>query len=340
MGICAFRDKNVHFEAMDEKAARVEMVRNYVGRRQTPHIRVTQTVSGSSSDSEDILVEETLERPPAPPRPVTYDFAVQEGGPGARLSLVTMSLPMVQPTAKDHGQGLGALQLDTVTIPAILGTPGKSSPDEDVGDLSLFEYEGKAEEKASVLAVGEDVQIGESSLFESEDKAEVKASVLEVPAVGEDVVFEDFPETDQQLQAGEQVSDPLPNPVQVFALDNPFLQEEKSLSAEDSPPSVAREALPSPAEGTENADYLSQSSDATPTYHDVPTRTRESHFTEFESPGQFSAAQGLDEAAFVFLRLKSHYLRNPAPLLAPELLQRNTEGRLTIREEEAMRSSS
>ena len=339
MGICAFRDKNVHFEAMDEKTARVEMVRKYLDCRQTPHIHVTHTVSGSSSDSEDILVEETLERPPAPPRPVTYDFAAQEGGPGARLSLVTMSLPMVQPTVKDHGQGLGALKLDTVTIPAILGAPSKSSPDEDVEDLSLFEYEDKVEEKASVLAV--DVEIGESSLFESEDKAEVKASVLEVPAVGEDVVFEDFPETDQQLQAVEQVPDPLPSPpAQVFALDNPFLQEEKSLSVEDSPPGVAREALPSSAEGTENVDYLSQSSDATPTYYDVPTRTRESHFTEFESPGQFSAAQGLDEAAFVFLRLKSHYLRNPAPLLAPELLQRNTQGRLTIREEEAMRSSS
>lgn len=322
MGICAFRDKNVHFEAMDEKGARVEMVRKYLDRRQTPHIRVMPTASGSSSDSEDILVEETLERPPpAPPRPATFDSAAQGDKPEARLSLVTMSLPMVQPTAKDHGTGLGALRLDTVSIPAILGTPGKSSPDEDV-------------------------LIGGSSLFSNEDKAEEEASVLETPVIGGDLVFDDFPDPDPVV---EQEADPLPSPpAQVFAADNPFLQEEKSLSVQDAslsvhedlPLSAARvQAVPLPAEGTENADYLSQSSDATPTYHDVPTRTRESHFTEFESPGQYSSAQGLDEAAFVFLRLKSHYLRNPAPLLAPELLQRNTQGRLTIREEEALRPS-
>lgn len=333
MGICAFRDKNVHFDAMDEKDARVEMIRKYLDRRQTPHIQTVHAASGSSSDSEDILVEETLERPPpVPPRPPTLDFAAQGDKPEARLSMATMSLPMVEPTAKDHGTGLGALKMDTVSIPAILGTPSKNSHDEDV--------------------------LVDSNPFENEEEA----SIPEAP-VSEDVVFEDLiPEAGLQVRALEQASDSSPSlPAQVFTLDSPeesplhvtpsahspqagLSEEELPLSLHEDlpPPSLAIPPLqpspPTPVEGTEDADYMSQSSDATPTYHDVPTRTRESRFTEFESPGRYSS-QGLDEAAFVFLRMKSHYLRNPAPLLAPELLQRNTQGQLTIQEEENFRQS-
>lgn len=56
-------------------------------------------------------------------------------------------------------------------------------------------------------------------------------------------------------------------------------------------------------------------------------------------PVQSSPPSILEDAAFVFLRSRSHYLRNPAPKLAPEALDLNFQGRFTIEQEAQLRAS-
>ena len=64
---------------------------------------------------------------------------------------------------------------------------------------------------------------------------------------------------------------------------------------------------------------------------------------ELARPSQTKSEDGIErvsgdpEAAFVFLR--SHYLRNPAPLLSDEELELNFQGRLTIEKETETRNS-
>jgi hypothetical protein len=56
-------------------------------------------------------------------------------------------------------------------------------------------------------------------------------------------------------------------------------------------------------------------------------------------PAQSSSPSIQEDAAFVFLRSRSHYLRNPAPKLNPEALDLNFQGRFTIEQEAEMRAS-
>lgn len=56
-------------------------------------------------------------------------------------------------------------------------------------------------------------------------------------------------------------------------------------------------------------------------------------------PAQSSSSSIQEDAAFVFLRSRSHYLRNPAPKLNPEALDLNFQGRFTIEQEAELRAS-
>jgi len=57
-------------------------------------------------------------------------------------------------------------------------------------------------------------------------------------------------------------------------------------------------------------------------------------------PVQSSPPSIQEDAAFVFLRSRAHYLRNPAPKLTPEALDLNFQGRFTAEQEEAQLRAS
>lgn len=361
MGVCAFRDKNVHFDEMDEKDARVEMVRKYLDRRQNPHITVTQTAHESdSSGSEDILIEEVMERPPpAPLRPMGKEIAIQHEEPGARLSLSTMSLPLVRPS-RDKGTGIGRLQIASVGMATILGSPTR----EEVTDESNpFENGDREDDEANILEATPEVKEVEVMFPDSpktpeneqpfEPQPSLKVVTFDESPLKEDTPSPESSHTPVPIQHIEPVSEqPLDSQpsLKFVTFDEPPLTPEpaRKISDEETVPPLIHSPIvelgmpeqprsPTPVEGSDTAMNVSESSEEPPTYRDIASRARESHFTEFEFPGRYSTTKGLDEAAYVFLRSKSHYLRNPAPLLAPELLARNSQGQLTSEEEEAMR---
>ena len=71
----------------------------------------------------------------------------------------------------------------------------------------------------------------------------------------------------------------------------------------------------------------------------TPAQPFEAEIVFVEPEPVQGAASIQEELDRVFLRYRSHYLRNPAPLLDKEALDLNFQGRLTIEQESQLRAS-